>query len=161
VRRYDRLPRYLEGFLVLGDAVYTLNPIYAQGMTAAALSSQALAVSLLEQYSRKTLDGLAGSFQRNLSAVVGSLWHSTVTKEWNWPVTELDDNTEAIHPRAEDEQLSREERAAINGEESQNEYHRQLWGCQTLYRAFSLVNGGRKPESDLFEGIRQMEVDYA
>jgi LmbE family N-acetylglucosaminyl deacetylase len=32
--------------------------------------------------------------------------------------------------------------------------HRRLWGCQTFYRAFSLVNGGRKTEDDLFVGLR-------
>jgi len=31
--------------------------------------------------------------------------------------------------------------------------HRYLWGTQEYYRAFSLVNGGRKEEHDLFEGI--------
>jgi LmbE family N-acetylglucosaminyl deacetylase len=30
-----------------------------------------------------------------------------------------------------------------------------LWGRQWYYRAFSLVNGGRTPETDLFEGLRQ------
>ena len=34
------------------------------------------------------------------------------------------------------------------------EHHRGLWGCQGYYRAFSAVNGGRKVESDLFEGLR-------
>ncbi len=34
------------------------------------------------------------------------------------------------------------------------EKHRALWGCQTFYRAFSLVNGGRTVEHDLFEGLR-------
>jgi LmbE family N-acetylglucosaminyl deacetylase len=34
------------------------------------------------------------------------------------------------------------------------EQHKALWGCQTYYRAFSLVNGGRAVESDLFEGLR-------
>lgn len=34
------------------------------------------------------------------------------------------------------------------------EKHRVLWGCQTYYRAFSLVNGGRTVEHDLFEGLR-------
>ncbi len=29
-----------------------------------------------------------------------------------------------------------------------------FWGCQTFYRAFSLVNGGRQVEHDLFEGLR-------
>lgn len=32
--------------------------------------------------------------------------------------------------------------------------HRELWGAQTFYRVFSLVNGGRKKEADLFEGIK-------
>ena len=35
-----------------------------------------------------------------------------------------------------------------------DEHHRSLWGRQEFYRAFSLVNGGRAPESDLFEGLR-------
>ena len=34
------------------------------------------------------------------------------------------------------------------------EKHKALWGCQTYYRAFSLVNGGRTVENDLFEGLR-------
>lgn len=34
------------------------------------------------------------------------------------------------------------------------EDHRALWGPQEFYRAFSLVNGGRTRERDIFEGIR-------
>jgi LmbE family N-acetylglucosaminyl deacetylase len=34
------------------------------------------------------------------------------------------------------------------------ESHRAIWGTQEFYRAFSLVNGGRARESDLFEGLR-------
>lgn len=32
--------------------------------------------------------------------------------------------------------------------------HRALWGSQAFYRVFSLVNGGRRRETDLFEGLR-------
>lgn len=32
--------------------------------------------------------------------------------------------------------------------------HKQLWGTPTFYRAFSLVNGGRQREDDLFAGLR-------
>jgi LmbE family N-acetylglucosaminyl deacetylase len=32
--------------------------------------------------------------------------------------------------------------------------HHTIWGTQEFYRAFSLVNGGRDRESDLFEGLR-------
>ena len=31
---------------------------------------------------------------------------------------------------------------------------RPLFGTQEFYRAFSVVNGGRAQESDLFEGLR-------
>ncbi len=33
-------------------------------------------------------------------------------------------------------------------------YDASVWGYQTFYRAFSLVNRGRRQETDLFEGIR-------
>jgi LmbE family N-acetylglucosaminyl deacetylase len=33
-------------------------------------------------------------------------------------------------------------------------HHRALWGVQEFTRVFSLVNGGRTRESDLFEGLR-------
>ncbi|MBK7141988.1 MAG: PIG-L family deacetylase [bacterium] len=34
------------------------------------------------------------------------------------------------------------------------EDHRQLWGSQEFYRVYSLVNGGRTQETDLFAGLR-------
>lgn len=34
------------------------------------------------------------------------------------------------------------------------EQHEALWGTQEFYRGFSLVNGGRSVENDLFEGLR-------
>lgn len=35
-----------------------------------------------------------------------------------------------------------------------DEQHQKLWGNQTYYRAFSMVNGGREVEPDLFAGLR-------
>lgn len=34
------------------------------------------------------------------------------------------------------------------------EQHQSLWGSQSFYRVFSLVNAGRQVETDLFEGLR-------
>jgi hypothetical protein len=34
------------------------------------------------------------------------------------------------------------------------EDHAALWGKQSFYRVFSLVNGGRARETDLLEGVR-------
>jgi LmbE family N-acetylglucosaminyl deacetylase len=45
--------------------------------------------------------------------------------------------------------------ATYSGLENLSEKHHQIiWGTQQFYRAFSLVNGGRRRESDLFEGLR-------
>jgi LmbE family N-acetylglucosaminyl deacetylase len=43
----------------------------------------------------------------------------------------------------------------INALEDQPEaLHHDLWGRQNLYRVYSLVNGGRRREEDIFEGLR-------
>jgi LmbE family N-acetylglucosaminyl deacetylase len=39
-------------------------------------------------------------------------------------------------------------------EDLPDEHQRSLWGSQEFYRVFSSVNGGRRRESDLFEGLR-------
>jgi LmbE family N-acetylglucosaminyl deacetylase len=41
-----------------------------------------------------------------------------------------------------------------NLENLPDENHKAIWGTQEFYRVFSLVNGGRTRESDLFEGLR-------
>jgi hypothetical protein len=41
-----------------------------------------------------------------------------------------------------------------NLEHLPDDHHTAIWGTQEFYRAFSLVNGGRARETDLFEGLR-------
>jgi LmbE family N-acetylglucosaminyl deacetylase len=44
-------------------------------------------------------------------------------------------------------------------EQLSEKHHQFLWGSQDYYRVFSLVNGGRNRETDLFEGLRPEEGD--
>jgi flavin-dependent dehydrogenase len=96
VRRYDELPRYLEGFLVVGDAAFILNPVYAQGMTAAAKASQALDQCLAEQ-PRGDLTGLSRAFQKQLNRSLNPLWKIVTSQDWKWAATTVNDNGDRIY----------------------------------------------------------------
>jgi 2-polyprenyl-6-methoxyphenol hydroxylase-like FAD-dependent oxidoreductase len=45
-RRFDQMARWPDGFVVAGDAVCTLNPVYAQGMSVAAIGALGLRAEL-------------------------------------------------------------------------------------------------------------------
>lgn len=92
LRRYDRLPCYLEGFLICGDAACTLNPVYALGMTAAVAGGPALERALQQYTGSNNLDGLAATFQRELGRAITPYWRLATRNDWDWPITEIEDN---------------------------------------------------------------------
>lgn len=90
LRHFDHLPRWLGNFLVLGDAVMTLNPVYALGMTAAALGSLTLEECLRVQHaSRPSAHELARRFQTQLAEVTARLWLKVTQEDRSWPMLEV------------------------------------------------------------------------
>lgn len=76
-RHYERLQRQPDNFLVTGDAACAFNPVYGQGMTAAALGALALDESLRAQRRRHPageMHGLARSFQKRLAKANAAPW---------------------------------------------------------------------------------------
>jgi 2-polyprenyl-6-methoxyphenol hydroxylase-like FAD-dependent oxidoreductase len=91
LRHYDQLSRHIEGFLVFGDAVYALNPVYGQGMTVAALGAMEIDKCLREQQTTQPngdLIGLAKRFQKRLATVIAGPWQMATGEDRRWNVDE-------------------------------------------------------------------------
>jgi len=75
-RHYERMSRFPDGFVILGDAVCSFNPIHAQGMTLAALEAKMLDVHLRQhsQNTSKQENKFAQRLQKAIAKVV----------EWPW-----------------------------------------------------------------------------
>jgi 2-polyprenyl-6-methoxyphenol hydroxylase-like FAD-dependent oxidoreductase len=79
-RRYDRMPRFPEGLLPIGDAISSFNPAYGQGMSVAALEALALRDCLSAGPSR-----LAGRWFRATRGPVRSAWDLAVGSDLALP----------------------------------------------------------------------------
>jgi flavin-dependent dehydrogenase len=71
--RYERLSRFPDGLLVVGDAVCSFNPIYGQGMSVAALEALAL-----RRHLERTAEPAPHRFFRDLARVVDAPWDMAV-----------------------------------------------------------------------------------
>lgn len=83
-RRYERLDRFPEGYLVLGDALCQFNPSYGQGMTVAACE----AVALRECLADGRHDGLARRFFERAARIIDVPWDLSVGGDLRFPSVE-------------------------------------------------------------------------
>jgi len=79
-RHYERLHRFPERYLVLGDALASFNPIFGQGMTVAALEGLALADCLADG-----LEGLPRRFHVRAAKLVDIPWGTAVLNDLRFP----------------------------------------------------------------------------
>ena len=97
-RRFERLPRWPEGFVVLGDAVCAFNPVYGQGMTVAAEGAMLLderlhEFRLPERKSRHSsgngsLGSLGLDFQKRLATRIKTPWLLATGDDFRFAETE-------------------------------------------------------------------------
>ena len=74
-RHYERLESFPDGLVVIGDTICSFNPIYGQGMSAAALQVAALRDVLAARAAEgRSLDGLAGEFFPRAAEVIETPW---------------------------------------------------------------------------------------
>ena len=79
-RRYDKMRRIPEGFVVVGDAFCSFNPVYGQGMTIAALEAITLRDCLRRGRSR-----LPRRYFHSAAKVVGAAWRTAVSSDLSLP----------------------------------------------------------------------------
>ncbi|MFF0431426.1 NAD(P)/FAD-dependent oxidoreductase [Streptomyces sp. NPDC004327] len=81
-RDYLRLGRFPGGLVVLGDALASVNPVYGQGLTLAALQANSLAAHLRSGASPR--DPARGYFRR-AATVVDAAWQLSTTADLAQP----------------------------------------------------------------------------
>jgi len=87
-RRYwERLERRPEGFVVLGDAVASFNPVYGQGMTTAAVGARTLRDVVA---SADSIDGVASAFQNALAPWVDIAFENALAVDASVPGAEFE-----------------------------------------------------------------------
>ena len=87
-RHYERLAAFPNGFLVLGDAIASFNPLYGQGMSSAALQVRALD-DLFNERAREGagLNGLGPTFFARATEVVDAPWTLAANADFAFPKT--------------------------------------------------------------------------
>jgi 2-polyprenyl-6-methoxyphenol hydroxylase-like FAD-dependent oxidoreductase len=81
--RYERLHRFPAGFLVVGDAVCSFNPIYGQGMSVAALEAL-----MMRDHLKQGLEPQPSRWFRDVARVVDVAWNMSAGGDLNFPGVE-------------------------------------------------------------------------
>ena len=90
-RHYERMKRLPEGFIIMGDAVCSFNPVYGQGMSVAAIEAQTLDRCLREQKMFAGNNGVVGftpRFQRAIARDIKTPWLLSTGEDLRYPGAE-------------------------------------------------------------------------
>lgn len=144
-RHYERLRRWPDNFVVLGDATCAFNPVYGQGMTTGALGAMTLDRCLRERRGKAIAGdrpGFAQEFQRELAKTNATPWLMATGEDLRWP------NSEGGQPGRVDRLMQRYFDQVL----------RLAMSDQRVYRAFLEVMHLVSPPSLLFQPYVALSV---
>ncbi|MFL6161339.1 MAG: FAD-dependent oxidoreductase [Jatrophihabitantaceae bacterium] len=78
-RRYEKLARVPDGLLVMGDAACVFNPVYAQGMTVAAMGARMLGEHLRSQ------PPVPAAYFKDLAKIIDAPWDMSAGADLGFP----------------------------------------------------------------------------
>jgi 2-polyprenyl-6-methoxyphenol hydroxylase-like FAD-dependent oxidoreductase len=87
LRHYDRLRHFPEGVVAVGDAACSFNPVYGQGMTAAAIGAEVLDRWLQGESSHPS-PGRGRGFQHALAKATAAAWKFSTGADYGFRTTQ-------------------------------------------------------------------------
>jgi hypothetical protein len=105
-RHYERLTRFPAGLLVMADAVCSFNPLYAQGMTVAALESLTL-----RRHLREGSIPEPSAFFRDIGRDIANPWAFSAGADLGYPGVE---GRRTAQTRLANAYMTRFQRAALH-----------------------------------------------
>jgi 2-polyprenyl-6-methoxyphenol hydroxylase-like FAD-dependent oxidoreductase len=90
-RHFERMKRLPEGFIIMGDAACSFNPVYGQGMSVAAIEAQTLDRCLREQEmfaGNNVVVGFTQPFQQAIAKDIKTPWLLSTGEDLRYPGAE-------------------------------------------------------------------------
>ncbi|GIE95723.1 FAD-dependent oxidoreductase [Paractinoplanes rishiriensis] len=85
-RLFEQIEQPPGGYLTVGDAICSFNPIYGQGMSCAAMEATALGAAL-DRHGRAASPELAREFYAAAAEIIATPWRFAVGGDFNFPGT--------------------------------------------------------------------------
>jgi 2-polyprenyl-6-methoxyphenol hydroxylase-like FAD-dependent oxidoreductase len=82
-RHYERMRDFPEGYLVIGDAMCSFNPTYAQGITVSALEAEVLDRTLA-RHTRRTANDLACEYFAAAASTIDHPWMVATSEDFRY-----------------------------------------------------------------------------
>lgn len=86
-RHFERMPRLPRGLLPIGDSICRFNPVYGQGMSAAAMQARLLQDALEQATGADPLAAAQASFMAAIPSVLETPWTMAAAGDFAFPGT--------------------------------------------------------------------------